>query len=380
VNILIVNMSIDPVLGGGTVERTCQLAKALQKLPDTNSKVLSTTAGLNGSTPLDDLQSILLPCLNSRWYIPAPYFRKIYRSIKWADVVILTSHWTLINAMVYLVNKFVKRPYLFCPAGALHIFGRSTFMKWFYNAIVGTSILNQADQVIAIPNDEKEHFFKLGVPKDRIVCIPNGVAAEDFICSDGEAFKVNYGLSGMPFLLFVGRLNEIKGPDILLQAFARIASKYPAWHLVIAGPDGGMGNSLKQEIGKQDLKNRVHLIGFVSGKEKSKAYYAADILVIPSRLEAMSIVALEAGICGTPVVMTDQCGFSEMVEAGAAVEVSARADSLANVLCGLLDEPGCIQDMGVNAKHFISENYTWEIAAKKHRQLCEIFCFKPDRI
>lgn len=373
-NVLIVNMSIDSVLGGGTVERTCQLARELGNLPDTNTKILSTTAGLNGDNFLDDRRYVLLPCLSERWYLTAPYFGKIYRTIKWADVIIIISHWTLINAMVYLVNIFLKRPYLFCPAGALHIFGRSALMKRIYNAIVGKMILNHADRVIAIPQDERKYFCELGISDNRIACIPNGITMEDFSYTHTTEFRGKYRLGHAPLLLFMGRLNEIKGPDILLQVFVNIASKFPSWHLIMAGPDGGMEHILKQGIHKYDLENRVHLIGFVSGEEKSAAYHAADILVVPSRLEAMSIVALEAGACGTPVVLTEQCGFPEMVEAGAALEVSISTDSLADTLCQLMSDPSRTQGMGAKARHFISKNYTWNIAAKKHRQLCEDVC------
>ncbi len=370
-NILFVNMSIDLVLGGGTAERTCQLVKSLQKLPETNVKVLSTTAGLHGGLPMDSEQCILLPCWNARWYFPAPYFLKVYKALKWADVVIIMGHWTFINAMVYFINKLVKRPYVFCPAGALHVFGRSWFIKRVYSAVIGSSILQHADRIVAIPNDEKEYFCTLGVARNRIAVIPNGIEIEDFSYSNNQMFKAKYAMGDAPFLLFMGRLNEIKGPDILLQAFCSIAAQFPYLHLVIAGPDGGMELQLKQFIKNQRMKSRVHFIGYVSGKEKSEVYHAADLLVVPSRLEAMSIVALEAAVCGTAVVMSNQCGFSELVEAGGAVEVNVNVDHMADALVELLSDTGKVQKMGQDAKDFICNYYTWDIAAKKHRQLCE---------
>ena len=373
-NVLFVNMSVDPVLGGGTVERTHQLLKEFRKLPNTSAKVLSTTAGLIEYSNFDEAEYILLPCLNERWYLPAPYFRMVYQSIKWSDVIIMIGHWTLINAMVYFTNILVKRPYLFCPAGALNIFGRSVFFKRCYNFIVGTSILKQASRLIAIPNDEQEYFCDLGIHKNRTVCIPNGIDSSDFQSSDAKNFRLRHRLGDAPFLIFMGRLNEIKGPDILLKAFGNIAHNFATWHLVMAGPDGGMESYLRDEILKYNLSDRVHLIGFVSGKEKSDAYHAADLLVVPSRLEAMSIVALEAGSCGTPVLMSDTCGFSEMVDAEAAVEVPANVSELEYALIHLMSNPKLLQEMGSNAKYFINKYYTWEISAKRHRMLCDEVC------
>jgi glycosyltransferase involved in cell wall biosynthesis len=372
--ILLVNMSVDSVLGGGTVERTCQLAKELRKLPDTEAKILSTTVGLDQKTITEHEQDVLLPCFSDRWYIPAPYFFKVYQSIKWADVIVLSSHWTLINAMVYFVNKFVRRPYLFCPAGALHIFGRSGLVKRLYNAVVGNSIVKNASRLIAIPRDEGDYFHELGVERERISVIPNGISPSDFIYSDTRSFREKYNLGASPILLFMGRLNEIKGPDILLDAFAGFAKEHPSWHLVYAGPDGGLKASLSENVREHGLERRVHLIGFVSGKEKSEAYHAADLLVVPSRLEAMSIVALEASICGSPVLMTDQCGFSELVEAGGGIEVPVSAVDLKDALNLLMLNRGHLRSMGQKAKQFIRSHYTWEIAAKSHRKLCEEVC------
>lgn len=368
-NILIVNMSVDSVFGGGTVERTRQLAKELQKMPDTDVKVLSTTAGLREGDAVGS-QFILLPCLNQRWYVPAPYFGVIYKSLRWADIVIIIGHWTLLNAMVYVVNKLVKRPYLFCPAGALHIFGRSGLVKKVYNGLVGKAILQHADMVIAIPKDEQKLFQGQGVEKTKISIIPNGISPEDFEHSDDQGVRVKYGLRDAPFLLFMGRLNEIKGPDILLDAFIKLAPMFPDWELVFAGPDGGMEKVLKETLSESKLENRVHFVGFVSGELKSDLYHAASILVIPSRLEAMSIVALEAGICGTPVVMTNECGFSELVDAKGGVEVSASSESLSGALEKLMSDMIRTYQMGLNAKSFINLHYTWEIAAKRHRALC----------
>jgi glycosyltransferase involved in cell wall biosynthesis len=270
-----------------------------------------------------------------------------------------------------MVNKITKRPYLFCPAGALHVFGRSSQFKRIYNTLVGNAIMNHANRMIAIPKEEKDFFYKLGVLQEKSVVIPNGISPEDFKYNGVVSFRKQYGLDENPFFLFMGRLNEIKGPDILLEAFISLAIEFETWQLVFAGPDGGMEDKLRKIASDRGLSDRIHFIGFISGETKSAAYHAAEILVIPSRLEAMSIVALEAAFCGTPVVMTDECGFSELVDAGGGVEVPVSSSKLAESLKRLALDAGIIFQMGLNAKKFISMNYTWEIAAKKHRSVCE---------
>lgn len=379
-NILIVNMSVDPVSGGGTVERTRKLARELQLLPGTNAKILSSTAGLDPESCIKDPQFILLPCLSERWYIPKFGFGTVYKALQWADVVIIMGHWTLLNAVVYMANKWVRRPYLFCPAGALHIFGRSIGLKYLYNVLVGNAMIRNASRMIAIPKDEAKLFYKLGVQKEKVAIIPNGISPEDFLYTNSVQFKTQHSIGNFPFVLFMGRLNEIKGPDILLQSFVKLEKKYPEWHLVFAGPDGGMEEELQKAVVKSNIKGKVHFIGFVSGEEKSEAYHAASILVVPSRLEAMSIVALEAGICATPVIMTDQCGFSELVEAGGGLEVPVSAVSLSNALEELMKDEIRVQDMGMKAQRFIRAEYTWNHAARQHRDLCDDVCNKNGKV
>lgn len=364
-------MSLDPVLGGGTTERTSKLNLALNELQGIKARVLTTDAGIIDlkSLPIPPNQAVILPCWNQRWYLPAPYFFKIYRIIAWADVIHLMNHWTLLNVWVYWMTRWLKKPYVLCPAGALKIYGRSSTFKRFYNFVVGRSIIKNASALIAITEDEAELFRETGVPDNKIAHIPNGVWERDFTCKDASLLRKNSKLGEAPFLLYVGRLNSIKGPDILLKAFSRVTKIFPDWHLVLVGPDGGMLGELKTLIEQHGLSDKVHLIGFAGGDLKSSAYHGAELLVVPSRHEAMSIVALEAGICGTPVLLSDQCGFDALAEAGGGRITQVDIDAMAESIEMMLKDRTALKEMGSRARHFILDNYSWLIAAKSHLDL-----------
>ena len=192
---------------------------------------------------------------------------------------------------------------------------------------------------------------------------------KDFTCKDENLFRGNSKLGESPFLLYVGRLNSIKGPDILLQAFSKIAHKFPKLHLAFVGPDGGMLEELKTLIEQNGLADRIHLIGFAGGDLKSSAYHGAELLVVPSRHEAMSIVALEAGICGTPVLLSDQCGFDALAEAGGGRITSTDIDAMAESIEMMLKDRAVLREMGSRAQQFIGDNFSWLIAAKSHLDL-----------
>ena len=367
-NILHVNMSLDPVTGGGTVERIRQLHEAMQEMTGISSRVLSVAVADSSALPESE-DVVLLPCWNRRWYLPAPKLVTMYRMVRQADVIHLMNHWTILNAIIYWMARLAGKPYVICPAGALPLFGRSQGFKSWYNRLVGSALVKAADAAIVVAEDEINVLKQYGVEEGRIQHIANGVRIEEFSCNDDQLFRKHAGIGHADYILFVGRMNEIKGPDLLLDAFVDISACFPDLHLVFAGPDGGLLESLKSKAVKKTLHERVHFAGYVGGELKSSAYHGAALLVVPSRQEAMSIVALEGAVCGTPVVLTDRCGFDVLAEEGAARLAEASACSLAKVMRELMADADLRKVMGSKGRQLAVSSYTWDIAARSHVNL-----------
>jgi glycosyltransferase involved in cell wall biosynthesis len=359
-NILNVCSNFDPVTGGGEAERTFQMSKYLL-VEGVNCRILTVDNGLNEQRKiaLGDAMVIVLPCLLRRFYVPRVSLRYIQQLVDEADVVHLIGHWTLLNALVYWAIKRARKPYVVCPAGALPIFGRSKIIKKIYNLIIGSKIVRDANMCISITDQEVDCFISSGVPPEKVLVIPNGIADADFTSCQVDNFRKKYSLGVRPFILFVGRLNLIKGPDLLLRAFCNVINRIDNVDLVFVGPDGGLLQELESLARATGLENRVHFIGYLGGADKSDAYHAAELLVIPSRHEAMSIVALEAGICGTPVLLTDQCGFDQLQETGGGWVIPASVEGLEKGLVEILLRPELIKLAGVNIKSYVAENFSW---------------------
>jgi glycosyltransferase involved in cell wall biosynthesis len=368
--VLNVNTVLDPESGGGTAERTFQISRFLIKA-GIECDVLTLDIGFAPERvkALGGARIIRLPHLNRRYYIPRFSFKQIRDAVASADVIHFMGHWTLINALVYFFAKRLGKPYVVCPAGALPIYGRSKLLKSFYNLFVGEKIIRNADGHVAITVDEIPQFKAYGVPEDKVVVIPNGIAAEDYYVSDGAAFRKKFGLGDYPFILFVGRLNHIKGPDLLLEAFCQAGEVLADSHLVFVGPDEGMLPSLQRLTMQSGMGDRVHFVGYLGGTDKLRAYRAAELLVVPSRQEAMSLVALEAGIMGTPVLLTDQCGFDDVARVNGGKVAPASAEGLRENLGELLGDPPQLKLMGENLKKFVEEHLTWESAIDKYLAL-----------
>ena len=364
-------MSIDPVTGGGTAERTIQLAKHLSKVGITSS-ILTSDVGIRPEfiESLEGIDVTVLPCLLPRFYVPRIELWELTSIITSSDVIHLMNHWTLLNAIVYAICRKTGTPYVVCPAGALPIYGRSKILKKIYNAMFGTKMIQKAARHVAITATEADQFRDYGINPALVDVIPNGIDPADFKARDARRFREMYGLRDHPFVLFMGRLNIIKGPDLLLQAFAEVRTDIPYCHLVFAGPDGGMQASLERFAAQHGLQQYVHFIGYVGGEEKSWAYHAAELLAIPSRQEAMSIVAIEAGISGTPVLMTNVCGFNQIAAIGAGIIVQPTVAGIREGLVQLSDGKK-MKTMGRRLKKLVLENYTWNSVVKKYIRLFE---------
>ncbi len=170
------------------------------------------------------------------------------------------------------------------------------------------SAVRSCDRIIAATEREKKdlvHFY--GARPEAITVIPCGVNTELFRPLDRRAARERLALNGDKHLLFVGRIEPLKGVDRLLGAVGYLGDRHPLQLLVI----GGGWNSrrelerLKALARELDIEERVTFLGLVKQAELPFYYSAADVCVVPSHYESFGLVALESLACGTPVVATD---------------------------------------------------------------------------
>ena len=363
VRVLFVNASLEAVRGGGTAERTFCLARQFAQLGDEVS-VLTTDIG-GGHHRLDGIAGttpVVLHSLLDRFYLPVPALGRIHRAVADAEVVHIMNHWTAINALAYREIRRVRRPYVFSPAGALPPFGRSKRIKAAYNALVGHAIVRNAARGIAITETETGQFADYGFPREKLEVIPNGVGLDAYAPQPGDRCPIP-ALGDKPFVFFIGRLNAIKGPDLLLEAFLAACDVQPDLQLVLAGPDEGLSASLRATAAAHPCGSRIHFAGPVVDGSKRWLLRHARLIAIPSRQEAMSIVVLEAGACACPVLLTDQCGFPQLAECGGGLIVPATAAALEQGLRKLLMPETPLADMGARLQRLVEQHYTWRAAA-----------------
>lgn len=346
--------------GGGNAERTVRLSQVF-----TESGATCTVVALDigdsraRSEELAGAKLVLVPCLIRRFQVPWPHWRTIRELVRQSDVIHLMGFWSLLGVMVFIAARALRVPYVISPAGALPVFGRSRWLKRIFNLVVGRRMVVQADGWIAITRAEVVDFVGYGVKSERVTVIPNGIQESDQDLYLKKDIGIAEQIPSKPYVLFMGRLNPIKGPDLLLDAFGIVAKEFPDVSLVFAGPDEGMQSDLEQRSVVMDICARVHFVGFVSGTRKRDMYRHAELLVVPSRLEAMSIVAVEAGACGTPVLMTDQCGLDELREVEPGLVVRASVSGLATGLRFALSNLTRRVAWGKRWQSLVTERFRW---------------------
>jgi D-inositol-3-phosphate glycosyltransferase len=182
------------------------------------------------------------------------------------------------------------------------------------------SVIGCSDLITASNPIEAAQLRDLyGAPADRIELVPPGVDRAFFSPGDRAGARHALGLDDQPVMLFVGRLQPLKGVSIAVEALARLRRRDTRL-LVVGGPSGADGADEAVRIHKLvadlGLADRVRFVAPQPHHLLSTYYRAADVCVVPSRSESFGLVALEAAACGTPVVAAAVGGLTTLVDDG----------------------------------------------------------------
>jgi len=179
-------------------------------------------------------------------------------------------------------------------------------------------LVQQADCIIAATGDERMQMIRYcGATPNQIEIIPCGVDLKLFVPQDRQQARRQLGLeSKQPLLLFAGRLDPFKGPDLLLRAAALMQNT--AQIVIVGGKlDGDKDLQQLQTLACElNISQRVHFLGARPQQELPQLYSAADVTVVPSYHESFGLVAVESLACGTPVVATRAGGLTSVVRNG----------------------------------------------------------------
>lgn len=237
-----------------------------------------------------------------------------------------------------------------------------------------TEIIGCADAICVSCSEEERQFRSLyGDPPGRIEIVAPGVEHALFAPGDRRGARRALGLGDHPVLLFVGRIQPLKGADVAVRALAALGRR-DAVLLVVGGASGNGGDDevtrLHDLIDQLGVGAQVRMVQPQQHHILSTYYRAADAVLVPSRSESFGLVALEAAACGTPVVATAVGGLLTLVDDGETGFLVPDRDpeEFARLTARLLDDGGLARDMARRAA-LRSRRYTWSLAAARLRRV-----------
>jgi glycosyltransferase involved in cell wall biosynthesis len=240
--------------------------------------------------------------------------RWLRANVRRFDLVVINGVWLFPGVAAWRAARRAGVPYVVFTHGALDIFFKKRYplkhLKKMVYWPLQYRILRQATAVLFTSESERDFALASFWPNNwKSLVIPYGTNKPTG--NPQEQCAAFYAgvprLQGKRFLLFLSRIHQKKGCDLLIDAFAAVAQSNPDLHLVMAGPDQvGWQAKLEQQAQALGIAGRVHWPGMLSGEVKFGAFYAAEAFILPSHQENFGIAVAEALACGRPVLISDQ--------------------------------------------------------------------------
>lgn len=309
-------------------------------------------------------------CYNSRL---VPWLKKNRQNY---DVIIVNGIWQYHSFAVRRALAGSEIPYYVFTHGMLdpwfkHTYPLKHMKKWLYWPWAEYRVLRDARAVIFTCEEERllaRQSFWLYRATEAVTAYgtstpPHNAAelAEKFLATHSE-------LQGKRIVLFLGRIHEKKGCDLLLEAFAQVAEQDERLHLVMGGPDQtGWAASLKTQARRLGIDGRITWPGMLQAEAKWSAFYAAEVFCLPSHQENFGIVVAEALACGTPVLISNKVNIWREIESDAAgfVDADSVEGTVRNLRRWLTLDNDAYSGMSARAKDCFTQRFHIKRAAER---------------
>lgn len=350
---------------GGPTRTSYELCRSLARL-GTDVRVLTTDAdGLGNVLDVEKDEEVSLEGLRVRYcrrrfrHSVSPTLIRLLRTYaSWADVVHLSYVYSFPTLPTLFHCRLLGKPVIWSPLGALQRWRDSSRRElkaawdfsWYYGADISKLTLHLASQ--------REHLDTLArFPKVKTCVIPNGVE----VPSDLHPTERTGDLR----LLFIGRLDPIKGIECLLRACAKLSAN-PAlrWRLAIAGwGDPAYVAHLRRQISSLALEERVSMVGAVLDQAKKKLFEDSDLVIIPSYTESFGLVVAEALAHAVPVIASKGTPWSALEQEECGLWVENDPETLADAICRISAMP--LRDMGRRGRDWMQREFAWDLIGKR---------------
>ena len=351
---------------GGSVTVPYELSKKLAKRKH-DVTIITTDFGFDQQYAdmirSEGVQVIPFPCIaNLGLYLYSQSIKMwLKKNLKGFDIIHLHNYRSYQNSVVWKYAMKFHIPYIISPHASTPRIGEKKILKWIYDVISGYRLIRDASHIIAGSQEEKPYDIQMGARDEQVSIIYPGMDLDKYrSIPEKGLFKKKWGIDGK-IILYLGRINNQKGIDFCIQAFADLVGKYDNLFFVIAGPDDGEKVHLEKLITAHKIEQNVIFTGFLEENEKLSAYVDADVFILtPIYMGGVGLTPLEAILCGTPVIVNDACGeVIKIAKCGYIVKTGDVNDLLKKMNCAL-ENHEYNNKLVENGKRFIMENLIWE--------------------
>lgn len=263
------------------------------------------------------------------------------------DAVVVNGLWQFHGAAVMSALKRRNIPYFVYSHGMLDPWFNRTYpikylKKLLYWLVVERWVVNRAKSLVFTSETERmlaRTSFPMYRANESVTVY--GTAPAPTIELTRKTLELANGSDPRKIILFLGRIHEKKGCDLLVRAFAALEGVRNDYRLVIAGPDeSGLVAQLRDEATRLGIDRDITWLGMVKGQDKWLLIRSADVFCLPSHQENFGIAVAEALACGVPVLITDKVNiWHEVVECRAGYASTDTLDGVTEVLRNWMDTP-----------------------------------------
>ncbi|MFC1843572.1 glycosyltransferase [Thermodesulfobacteriota bacterium] len=324
----------------------------------------------------------ILPTLkkNSLYYLLVPFFllgelRALLKLTQKIKPDIIHAHWILPQGFIAALGKKITGvPYIVTIHGG-DIYG----MQGKLTSALKRYALHNASHVTVVSKDIQQVIKQKFGTGMRTDVIPMGVDSRLFHPDrKSPALKEKHIISG-PFLLFVGRLTEKKGPRYLIEAMPEVLQCFPESKLLIIG-SGEQHQELISLSTSLGLQDRVIFTGATPNKELPEYFASADIFIGPSiqaaggDTEGFGLTFVEAAMSGCIVVASNVGGISDIIEDGKTgyLVKEKNPKAIADTVCSILKRPDTLSDIRIAARQKMISQFDWQVIAEKYKKLLSL--------
>ncbi|MBA3947265.1 MAG: glycosyltransferase [Herpetosiphonaceae bacterium] len=339
--------------------------------PGRSLEVWGYAAGLRGDVDLKPATLLAAPLGLTQG------LRTLLQLTRHGDFDLIHGHWILPNGTVAALGAQARRLPL-----VVSLHGSDVFFaeRNAATALVARWTARQAGMITACSNDLAARLVALGAEPRRLMTVPYGVDAEQFVPSDGQAVRADLGIApDQPLLMWISRMVYKKGVHVLLDALPMIVQAHPRAVLLLGGY-GDLRDELVAQAQWLGLSDHVRFPGSISHDEVNRYWNAADVAVVPAihdqrgNVDGLPNMLLEAMSAGRPIVASRIAGIPQVINDGVHGLLVPEGDpaALAQAIIRLLDDRTLASRLGAAARARVERELRWSHIAARFEQVYEL--------